>query len=244
MTAAQFDIPATDYAIPCRLYLPDGPVRLAVLGVHGFGGDSTSTALSVLAKRLEPVGGAVLCFDFPCHGRSATPDHLLSVELCRRHLQTMVEELKRRFPSADHGVFATSFGGYITLQCLEALSGFRIVLRAPAVTMADSFLTILPDRDEFFRQGVALCGFERKMLLTTAFYDDLRAHTVSPPNRPVLIIHGTKDNIVPFAAVRAMAESTPEITLHAVEGADHRFRGRLEEVAEAAAQWYASPTGP
>lgn len=240
MIVTQFDITVADHAIPCRQYLPEGPVRLAVLGVHGFGGDSLSSALAKLAEHLAPADGALLCFDFPCHGRSTVPDGRLSVELCRSDLRAAAEELKSRFPGAEYGIFATSFGGYIALQCLDALEDFRIVLRAPAVTMADSFLTILPDREAFFREGSALCGFERKMLLTTGFYEDLRAHSVPAPERPVLIIHGSKDDIVPCGAVRALAETSPSVTLHTVEGADHRFKGKgqLEEAITAAAGWF------
>lgn len=242
MKIKKTEITLDDHSIPCKEFLPEGEVKLAVLGVHGFGGDKESSVLRALAAQLEPMGGALFCFDFPCHGESSTPDNMLSVDICRRDLLAAADEVRRRFPDAEKGIFATSFGGYITMQCLDLLKDFRIVLRSPAVTMAESFLTIIPDQEAFFRNGSALCGFERKMLLSTAFYDDLRKHTVPLPGRPVLIIHGTKDDIVPFSAVSAMAEQSEFITLCPIEGADHRFkrRGQLEGILRAAVGWFIS----
>ncbi len=242
MKINRFEIQPDDHPIPCKEYLPDGEVKLAVLGVHGFGGDKESSVLKALAMRLEPLGGALVCFDFPCHGESGTPDNMLSVDICQRDLAAAADEIRKRFPNADKGIFATSFGGYITLFCLDRLKDFSIVLRSPAVTMAESFLTILPDRNAFFEKGSALCGWERTMLLTTAFYDDLRAHTVPLPDRPVLIIHGTKDDIVPFSAVSGMAEKSEFITLCPIDEADHRFkrRGHLESLLRVAVGWFSS----
>jgi len=240
MKKNNFQIQLGDHSIPCKEYLPGGEVKLVVLGVHGFGGDKESSVLRALAGQLEPLGGALVCFDFPCHGESRAPDEMLGVEICRSDLLAMADEVRRRFPDAQKGIFATSFGGYITMLSLDLLNDFSIVLRSPAVTMAESFLTIIPDRESFFEKGSALCGFERKMLLTTAFHDDLKAHTVPLPDRPVLIIHGTKDDIVPFSAVSEMAGQSDFITLCPIEGADHRFkrRGHLESMLRIAVGWF------
>lgn len=61
-----FSIPQSRYNISCKLYAPSSEVpRLAVLGVHGFGGDKESSALQALGNVLTAHGGALLCFDFP-----------------------------------------------------------------------------------------------------------------------------------------------------------------------------------
>ena len=106
-----FSIPQSRYNISCKLYAPSSEVpRLAVLGVHGFGGDKESSALQALGNVLTAHGGALLCFDFPAHGASNAADAQLSVEHCKLDLLAAYACLRERFPKAPTGLFATSFG--------------------------------------------------------------------------------------------------------------------------------------
>lgn len=239
-------IETEDYDIPCKIFSPETETVGAVIGVHGFAGDKESSVLTALARALVRRGVALVCFDLPAHGDSRAADSFLRVENCKRDLMKVVAFVLQRYPGKAHGIFATSFGGYLTLLCAEALRGFKIILRAPAVTMAESFIEkIIPvTRERFLDDGGAVCGFERKMFVASAFYSDLLEAPPVIPDMPLMIIHGTQDDIIPYAAVRRLAEACPNIRLISVQGADHRFKrpGDLETIVEESMAWFGQPT--
>lgn len=242
MLTKKFSITLPERDIPCKVFLPEGDPELVVLGVHGFAGDKDSSVLKRLAQALCENRGALVCFDFPAHGESRAEDSQLRVETCMEDFLAAADYVRGTFPGKRYGVFATSFGGYITLQCAEKIPDFQLVLRAPAVTMAETFIsTIIPcGKEEFLEQGGAWCGFERKMFVSRAYYQDLLDNPPRIPHVPLLILHGTADDVIPFEAVRAIAESNPNVKLVPFEGADHRFKrkGEIERIVEAAMGWY------
>lgn len=229
------------HSIPCKIYLPQEPVRRVVLGVHGFAGDKESSVLRALARALTREGGALVCFDFPAHGHSLADDRLLQVEVCKADLLCVAEFVRRNYPQAELGLFATSFGGYIALLCQDALQDFRQVLRAPALEMARSFAGCLPcSLEEFRSHGSVWFGYDRKMEVSWAFYQELLAQPAPAPNRPTLLLQGTEDEVVSFDTAQALAQGCPHVTLLPLEGADHRLHsaGERAMVVDAAMQWY------
>lgn len=241
MKIEEFNIELEEYSIPCKLYTPEGNIKRIVLGVHGFAGDKESSVLAALAERLSKKDAALICFDFPGHGKSSAPYSCLRVENCIRSLLEVVKYVKNHFPESEYGIFATSFGGYITLVCSEKLKDFRIVLRAPAITMANSFVSkIIPvSKEQFIRDGGAVCGFERKIFVSTMFYEDLLKYQIRIPTEQILIIHGTEDDIIPYSAVEELANIHKNIKLISIEDADHRFKkdGQLMQIVENTINW-------
>ena len=70
-------------------------------------------------------------------------------------------------------------------------------------------------------------GFDRKIKISAEFIESLRLADVSrwdytPYCDDLLILHGTKDEIVPIAGVEDFAERN-RILFFPVEKADHRF---------------------
>jgi alpha-beta hydrolase superfamily lysophospholipase len=59
-------------------------------------------------------------------------------------------------------------------------------------------------------------------------------------SRPVLILHGLKDDVVPFTQSLAFVERAihPEIELHLFKNGDHRLLAYKDEMAEAAAAFF------
>ena len=226
-----------DYDIKCKLFQPDnGDIERIILGVHGFAGDKESSVLSALAEEMQEHKTALVCFDFPAHGASEADETYFTVVNCKRDLLTVAKWANETYQNAEKTVFATSFGGYISLLCAKELSGFSFVLRAPAVTMpkvlTESVLKIPPA--EFQRQKSVDCGFERKINLPYAFYEELLQY--DPVNaeysRKILIIHGDRDDIVPYTDILSFCKKHPSITLMAIAGADHRFKkdGELAQI--------------
>jgi uncharacterized protein len=59
-------------------------------------------------------------------------------------------------------------------------------------------------------------------------------------SKPILFVHGDRDEFGPADKLRELAASLPEetpVTVRIIEGADHFFEGRLDELKEAIRTW-------
>ena len=148
------------YPIKCKAFLPSsGNIRTVILGVHGFAGDKESSMLSELAKYVDQKDGALICFDFPAHGDSDRQENDLTVENCINDLLAVAEWIEDTFPIAEKFIFATSFGGYISLLSLSRLQNYKVILRAPAVTMPKVLLgsVLKISAEQFEKLGTVEC---------------------------------------------------------------------------------------
>lgn len=244
MKVKYFDIQTKRYPISCKLYSPERHVRGIVLGVHGFAGDKESSALSALATSCADKSVALICFDFPAHGSSTVHENELTVANCMNDLYAVADWCRRKYPDAKRYMFATSFGGYIALLCSQRLTDFNMILRVPAVTMPEHILTDLLhiSPEDYKERGSITCGFERKIDLPFSFYQELQEHRISECvcDQPMLIIHGDKDDIVPFEDVVSFCAAHKNAVLKTIKGADHRFKksGEIEKVVEAALAYW------
>lgn len=218
-----------DHAISCKLFTPDdGKAERIIVGVHGFAGDKDSSMLYKLAEETAGFGTALVCFDFPAHGESEADERYLTAENCKNDLLAVTSWAKDNYPAADKVIFATSFGGYISLLCAKELEGFTYILRAPAVTMPkvllDAVLKISPEK--FKSLGTVECGFERKINLPYEFYEGLLRYDPmnAPYSQKMLIIHGDLDDVVPYGDIKDFCGKHPDVRLTTVKGADHRFK--------------------
>lgn len=221
-----------EYNIPCKVYTPDvGTSTSIVVGVHGFGGDKESSALYALAEKLTAGGSALLCFDFPAHGTSPAVDEMLTVDNCIRDLLAVCDYAKSRFPGATLSIFATSFGGYITLLSLKHLHPLpaQLILRAPAVCMAKVFRErILQDGFAAYQEtGRTVCGFERTMDIPYSFYEDLIRHNAMETTItvPTLLIRAGQDELIDADDLAEFCLQNPTVRLIDIPTAGHRFKG-------------------
>lgn len=227
-----------DYEIKCKQFIPENKsVRNVIIGVHGFAGDKESSMLLKLAESCEEYGVSLICFDFPAHGESPADEKMLSVDNCRKDLLCVAEHVLKEYPDIPKSIFATSFGGYITLLSSSFLEEFQLVLRAPAVTMPklilDSVLCI--SADDFKNKGFIDCGFERRIKLPYSFYEELLQQDdllMKKIERSMLIMHGDCDDIVPLSDIIAFSDNRKGVSLEIINGADHRFKknGEIEKV--------------
>ncbi len=251
-----------EYEISCKAFLPESnDVKRVIVGVHGFAGDKESSMLEKLAELCVPDGAALICFDFPAHGKSSACEEKLTVANCEADLLFVAEYVREKYPAAPKSIFATSFGGYITLLSAGKLEDFSFVLRAPAVSMPRLLLkTVLKiDLQTFREKKTVTCGFERPIELPFSFYEELQTREdLLGENRPgcaldrdfefcskpfaqsILIIHGDADDVVPLSHIKRFAGLHPEIKIVLMEGADHRFKkeGQIELAAEYAKDFW------
>ncbi len=229
----QFNINQNGCSICCSLYGRDDrdTERVIVYG-HGSGGPKDNRAAARFAEYVisKWKNVAVVCFDWPCHGDDARKK--LQLEDCDLYLRSVIEYVRERFPSASLMAYATSFGGYLFLKYIaEHGDPFeKTALRCPAVPMYDVITRSIIRQEEAEKLSKGkdvLVGFDRKIKISPEFLEslqraDLRRYSFIPYCDDVMILHGTKDEIVPITAVESFAESN-HIPFFPIENADHRF---------------------
>lgn len=220
-------------SIHCKIYYNDlHAVKRVVICLHGFTGHMDNKAVERFAdcvlKRNKDV--AVLIYNAPCHGDDVKKK--LSLADCDTYITLVTEYAKKRFKTEELFVYANSFGGYQFLKYLsEHGNPYRkLALRCPAVNMFDTLTgNLMPQSDKkaLERNKPILVGFDRKIKITRSFVDELREADISSRDfssfaENILILHGTKDEIVSFDFVRDFAAKNG-IAFIPVENADHRF---------------------
>ncbi|MCR5575458.1 MAG: alpha/beta fold hydrolase [Oscillospiraceae bacterium] len=228
-----FSINAEGCSIRCKLYTGDpAGVRSVILFGHGFGGHKDNKAAERFAGRVleKNKGVAVVTFDWPCHGDDVRK--ALRLEDCDMYLRLVLAHIRDRFASPTVFAYAVSFGAYLFLKYISENGDpfAKTALRCPAVKMYEVLTSaIMTDevREKLRRGKSAPVGFDRKIEIDRAFLDSLEQADVSqrdflPYADELLILQGTKDEIVPFSTVRDFAEENV-IEFVPVEGADHRF---------------------
>lgn len=239
----RFPVNQDGYSIRCRLFCNQSPIRQTVLFCHGFGGNKDNMSVKRFAQYVLPrhndVG--VLAFDWPCHGEDAL--RKLSLDACDRYLELMIDYARTALGTDMLYACASSFGAFVILKYISEHHNpfFRIALRCPAVNMYQLVSTTLADEGEqekLARGKDALIGFSRKIRITAAFVEELRQSNITEWEytdfrNQLLILHGTKDEIVPIDAVRQFAEQNG-IPFIPITNADHRFvdPGKMKESIE------------
>ena len=229
-----FNINDAGLNIRCKLYSEGkDDVRTLVLCGHGFGGHKDNRAAERFSKHVldKNHGAIVLTFNWPCHGDDVRKTLRLSD--CDAYLSAVLSWIRSRYPDAALFGYATSFGGYLFLKYVsEHGNPFRkLALRCPAVTMYDVMTSgIMTESDlERIKKGKPVSvGFDRKVEIDKVFLDSIRDADITqrdflPYADELCILQGTKDEIVPFDAVKAFAEENV-IDFEPVENADHRFQ--------------------
>lgn len=231
--AKHFDINEAGFSIRCKLFCDDvRAARRVIVSCHGFGGSKDSASIATFAQRAvaKRKGTAVIAFDWPCHGHDAHKNLLL--QECDAYLGLVVAYAREHFGTEELYAYGTSFGGYLLLKYLADHGNpfLKVALRCPAIDMRSTLLGVIAAQGELEKLEAGkpvLVGFDRMVKIGPQFVDELR--TADIRQLPffdyaddILILHGTADEIVPFADSVAFADDNV-IELVPIEGADHRF---------------------
>ena len=223
-----------------------------MVAVHGFGGSKESAAIEQLAQRVCYKGLNVLTFDLPAHGERNEPTEQLNASNCIREL-LLVEDYAKGL-GGELYAFATSFGGMCMLHRLERLADSykKIVLRVPAVDMADSLLRVAEmSNKEFSPETAKSEGFRitlgRDYVIPYRFYEELlclhcqRASDVWNNSR-LMAIYAENDELVSRAATAEFLRCNPLIHSLCIEHSGHRMAQpeHLAQALDAAAEFMLS----
>ena len=183
--------------------LPVRDARLTILLSHGNAGnigDRLDRSL-LLQSRLR---ASVLLYDYRGYGSSqGSPDEAGTYRDVRAAYQYLVEAKKldpRRLV-----LFGESLGSGVALELAVAQPAAALVLEAPFTSVPDmARATVFAPLAPFVRTR----------------YDNLAK--VSRLRMPLLVLHGDRDEVVPFAQGRRLFEAAPEPKrFFAIPGAHH-----------------------
>ena len=145
-------------ALETRLELPDDTAPPAVFGVachpHSlFGGTMDNKVTHVLARSMLECGAPAFRFNFRGVGASAGAFDNGRGET--EDLVAVVNEGRRRFPSAALWLGGFSFGAYVALRGAARLAPVKLIAVAPPVARFDLGEVAHPDCDWMLVQGDA-----------------------------------------------------------------------------------------
>lgn len=201
----------------------------AVVFSHGFGGShNTGTQY---ARRLAARGYVVYCFDFcgaTASSRSDGNTTDMSIFSEESDLKAVVNTIKSQdyVDTLQLYLMGTSQGGMVSAMTAAELSADikAVVLLYPALCIADNakewFGTKgnIPETYNLWGVTLGRAYFERLFDFDTYGY-------ISRYTRPVLIVHGNDDDIVPVSYAERAAAVYKDSELHIIDGAGHGFYG-------------------
>lgn len=228
-----FDINEDGHSIRCKMYYGKDPRAVThwVVATHGFGGDKDNKPIEKFAGRItgKYKGYGVVTFDWPAHGKDASSH--LDLDESLDYLRLVTENAKGRSGVEKVYNYSTSMGGYFTLLSLHRFGNpyERVALRCPAIRFAAVMDGLLSDEDRtrLAHKGEVEMGFDRKITIPQGFLDDIAANDVSACDylewaERILVIHGTKDQMVPLADSEKFCDDNV-VELIEVANADHPF---------------------
>jgi fermentation-respiration switch protein FrsA (DUF1100 family) len=185
------------------LFLPARGSRVTVLLAHGNAGNLSHRLDRVIFLQAR-LRADVLLFDYRGYGRSeGSPDEEGTYRDGRAAYRWLVEQ---RGVSPDRLVlFGESIGSAIALDLAVSRPCRALVLEAPFTSVPDMARVVLP--------------FLPRAFVRTQ-YDNLAK--VGRLRVPLLVLHGDRDEVVPFSQGRRLFESAPEPKrFYSIPGAGH-----------------------
>jgi len=245
-----FEINENKHNIRCKIYYNTLPeIKKVIVFYHGFAGHKDNKLAQRFAERVltKYKGIAVITFNWPCHGDDVKKKMLL--EDCNTYIEMVNDYITSQLKATEIYAYATSFGAYNILKYIKEKGNpfEKIALRCPAVNMYDVLMNAVMregERDLIEKGKNAIVGFDRKIEINPQFIADIKAYDVQSLDYTdymdeIIVIHGTKDEIVAINTVEKFADDNL-IEFVPIEGADHRFSdlNQLELATKAILEFY------
>lgn len=203
---------------------------------HGLGGSYQE--LENYAKDLANKGYLAYAFDFPGGATGGKSTRLsqtkMSIYTEEADLQGVIKALRKRSDVQKEGILLVggSQGGVVTAltasQHPEHIKA--LVLMYPAFSITHdaqsmySSVNEIPNKTDVF-------GFE----VGKSYYQNLLDSDITKVatkfSGPVLIVHGTSDEVVPIKYSKQAAKNFPNATFKQINGGDHGFSGDYQAKA-------------
>ncbi|HMJ10796.1 MAG TPA: alpha/beta fold hydrolase [Polyangiaceae bacterium] len=187
----------------CALYVPAPQGRPTVVHFHGNGEDLSDQ--TTLVEELAERGLGVYAVEYPGYGLlrdEALSEHAVytSAEAALRHLHDRLGVAPR-----DVVLQGQSLGTGVAVEMARRGHAARLILISPFTSMTDMARKLLP--------------WLPVSLLVRDRYETKQK--VSALSLPVLILHGTADEVIPVSMGRRVADLLPNAKLVLIEGGGH-----------------------
>jgi pimeloyl-ACP methyl ester carboxylesterase len=184
------------------LYIPARPGNPTLAHLHG--NHQQLADLEGIAQRYTGQGLGFFAIEFPGYGLAGgSPSEPAIDDAAERALGYLRDTL--HVQESDTVIYGQSLGTGAAVEMAARGHGARLVLIAPYTSIVDAATVHYP----FLPAG---------LIVKDRFDSFARAPAVK---QPVLIIHGTDDEVVPFAMGEKMAARFPRAELVPVEGSHH-----------------------
>ena len=214
--------------------------RMPLLVVlHGLTGDMEETHIAAVAETANEEGFASLRVELYGHGKSGgqLKDHTMLIWLAEG---MRVIEFASKLPFVTDLYLAGHSQGGLTAVLLGSLERDRIkalIPLSPAVSLVEDaregrlFEAVfdpddLPETIQF--EDYELSSEYVRAMRTLPVFEAASAY-----KKPVLIVHGTEDETIPFASAEALQKHYENARLVPVQGDTHCFDRHLDAVVDA-----------
>jgi pimeloyl-ACP methyl ester carboxylesterase len=204
-----------------------------VLWLGGFKSDMTGTKAQVLADMAVRAGFGFVRFDYFGHGATGGDWNAARVGLWRQDVLEVVDNLTE----GPLVVVGSSMGGWMTTLLIkdrpERVKAAGFIAPAPDFTHELMLPNLNPEERRALTVSGAfvMTGYDQDVTMSQAFFDEAKDHLVfgSPLtfDGPVRILHGMKDDVVPWSHGVKLAEhiSGDDVRVTLIKDGDHRLSG-------------------
>ena len=213
----------------------------ALIAVHGFGSGRRGGKIEELGTALPAFGWTVIALDLQGHGDSGGGFDLTTVARSIGDVRR-VAELPEFRDAPRRVLVGSSFGGVVAAWAAveDPTLCDRLALIAPAFGFLDRYLLTLPDDERAAWEGGATHALRVPHLagqeLAASVLNDRTRHSwrrlAELLVTPTLIIHGLRDETVPWQATIDFTDASERDDLDVIllGGGDHRLAEQMGEL--------------
>jgi len=228
------------------LHTPDTQASKVVIIAHGFTSNKDRPRHIELADALAKTGIAAFRIDFPGSGES--DDREITIRAQVKDLGEVIGFLCSQRGYSDVGVVGESLGGVIALEAFDEHIK-ALVLWAPVTSAI--WTSELTEKQEVSlkENGYYIRSKDGKDFKVPMVYVNERNSVdqeklLSRINIPVLIVHGTADNLIPITESERAMEYLPEGSrLEKIQNwghGDHIMDSDMETIIPITVGWFSS----
>lgn len=206
--------------------------------IHGLTGCMDEQQLIAVRDAANRAGMAVMCIDLFGHGKSGGGFYGHSVSLWVDQIECVVDFARKTNRYSDIYLIGHSQGGLATILAASRIKDLKaIVLMAPAICIVTEaregkfFGELISDiknpGDLTFWDDFTISGNYLKDAMGLPLED-----AIGNVDTPVLIVHGTNDESVPFDDSVGLEKKFKNAKLIPIEGDTHCFDNKSKEMAE------------
>ncbi|OGM60230.1 hypothetical protein A2892_04270 [Candidatus Woesebacteria bacterium RIFCSPLOWO2_01_FULL_39_10b] len=214
--------------------------RPIVIMAHGFSTSKNSDTYVSLSKNLDSHKISSFRFDFYGHGESEGKFEDVTVSEAVDDILQAIKYLKKQ-GYKKIGLMGGSFGGIASIMAASKSEKlYLLVLKSPVSNYLEKEMETKSEKELEDWKNLGYRNYEsgdgRKLKLNYTFYEDFKNNDgfkAAPRIKtPTLIVHGDKDETVPYSQSVKTSKLIPNCKLYTVKGANHHYDGEgLKEAA-------------